>query len=178
MRKRTPSEKKYTTLGVGGGSGDSTRIWGMLESWREQIRTKLFPSFLFLLRDFENLYKFLMDVNLSKITRITSCQKPCTYKEYRFMNTIPRDYNFYTFPHNQNAFFLWSVSQDTQMEMEFLVYSFDSLGVSFMTIWDIVVWAMNHKKHVNIQIPVCPLIQGHFSSNLLWGYVWIALTYS
>ena len=122
-----------------GGSGDSTIIWGMLESWREQIRTKLFPSFLFLLRDFENLYKFLMDVNLSKITRITGCQKPCTYKEYRFMNTIPRDYNFYTFLQNQNAFFLWSVSQNTQMEIEFLVYSFDSLGVSFMTIWDFVV---------------------------------------
>ena len=83
------------------------------------------------------------------------------------MNTIPRDYNFYTFLQNQNAFFLWSVSQNTQMEIEFLVYSFDSLGVSFMTIWDFVVWAMNHKKHVNIQIPVCPLIQGHFSSNLL-----------
>ena len=85
---------------------------------------------------------------MSKITRLTGCTKPCSYKEYNFLNTNLKDLSYYNFPDNQIAFCLWAVSQNTHIEEEVLVYSFESLvaelggslglflGFSFMTVWD------------------------------------------
>ena len=96
---------------------------------------------------------------MSKITRTTGCKKPCSYKEYKFINTNLKELSYYTFPKDQIAFCLWAVSQNTYIEEEVLVYSFESLiaelggslglflGFSFMTIWDgfknFVTWMMN-----------------------------------
>ena len=116
----------------------------------------------FFLRKFDDLYKMLLDADMSKISRITDCQKPCTYKEYKFVNTVLKDLSYYDFPEDQVAFCLWALSENTLVEEEVLVYSFHTLvaelggslglflGVSFMTIWDglksLLMWGMKLKK--------------------------------
>ena len=118
-------------------------------------------EFFFFFRDYEQLYTLLLDADMSKITRMTGCKKPCSYKEYNFVNTNLKDLSYYTFPEDQIAFCLWAVSQNTLIEEEVLVYSFQSLiaelggslglflGFSFMTIWDglknVVIWLMRQK---------------------------------
>ena len=98
---------------------------------------------------------------MSKIRRVTGCKKPCSYKEYNFVNTELKDLSYYDFPEDQVAFCLWAVSQNTHIEEEVLVYSFESLvaelggslglflGFSFMTVWDgfktCVIWMMKLK---------------------------------
>ena len=99
---------------------------------------------------------------MSKIRRVTGCKKPCSYKEYNFVNTELKDLSYYDFPEDQVAFCLWAVSQNTHIEEEVLVYSFESLvdelggslglflGFSFMTVWDgfktFVIWMMKLKR--------------------------------
>ena len=72
-----------------------------------------------------------------------------------------KDLSYYDFPKDQVAFCLLAVSQNTQIEEEVRVYSFESLvaelggslglflGFSFMTIWDgfksFVIWTINLK---------------------------------
>ena len=110
-------------------------------------------------REFEQLFTILLDADMSKITRVTGCKKPCSYKEYNFVNTNLKELAYYTFPKDQITFCLWAVSQNTHIEEEVLVYSFESLiaelggslglflGFSFMTIWDgfknFVTWMIN-----------------------------------
>ena len=78
-------------------------------------------------REFEQLFSLLLDADMSKITRMSGCRKPCSYKEYNFVNTNLKDLSYYTFPEDQIAFCLWAVSQNTHIEEEVLVYSFESL---------------------------------------------------
>ena len=71
----------------------------------------------------------LLDADMSKITRITNCQKPCTYKEYKFVNTVLKDLSYYDFPEDRVAFCLWALSQNILLEEEVLVYSLHTLVV-------------------------------------------------
>ena len=97
---------------------------------------------------------------------MTGCKNPCSYKEYKFVNKNLKDLVYYSFPDDQIAFCLWAVSQNTQIEEEVLVYSFESLvaelggslglflGFSFMTVWDgfknVALWIMELKKDDNV----------------------------
>ena len=128
------------------------RDWHPIPVWLSTIQC---------FREFEQLFTILLDADMSKITRKTGCKKPCSYKEYNFVNTNLKELSYYTFPEDQIAFCLWAVSQNTHIEEEVLVYSFESLiaelggalglflGFSFMTIWDglknFVTWMMNLK---------------------------------
>ena len=149
-----------------------------LDEWSQEERNvctskhqfRLFPFFpihpiwletIHCFREFDQLFKILLDADMSKITRITGCKNPCIYKEYNFVNTNLKELSYYTFQKDQIAFCLWAVSQNTYVEEEVLVYSFESLnaelggslglflGFSFMTIWDgfkdFVTWMMNLK---------------------------------
>ena len=133
------------------------RDWHPIPVWLSTIQC---------FREFEQLFTILLDADMSKITRKTGCKKPCSYKEYNFVNTNLKDLSYYTFPEDQIVFCLWAVSQNTLIEEEVLVYSFESLiaelggslglflGFSFMTIWDglknALIWMMRQKKDDNI----------------------------
>ena len=93
---------------------------------------------------------------------MTGCKRPCSYKEYKFVSTNFKEFNYIDFPKDLVVFCLWAVSQYTQAEEEVLVYPFQSflaefggslslfLGFSFMTIWDgmksLALWTMEIKK--------------------------------
>ena len=97
---------------------------------------------------------------LSQIVKLTGCKRPCSYKEYKIVNS--KEFTQINSPEDQFLLCLWAVSPFTQIEDEVLVYSFESfiaefggclslfLGVSFMTIWDgvkgVFLWTMKLKK--------------------------------
>ena len=99
---------------------------------------------------------------LSQIVKLTGCKRPCSYKEYKFVNTNLNELNYIDYPKDQVVFCLWAVSPYTQLEEEVLVFPFQSLmaefggslglflGVSFMTIWDgmtsLVLWMVEIKQ--------------------------------
>ena len=88
-----------------------------------------------------------MNSATSKITKLTGCNRPCSYKQYKFVNKF-EDWTRENFPGSPLSMSLWAVSEYTQIVEEVLVYPFESfmaefggalglfLGVSFMTIWD------------------------------------------
>ena len=67
---------------------------------------------------FEQLYWVLMQVEVDEIVRRTGCKKPCSYSEYKFMNSNPREIVVADFPKDQIGFALWAVSQNTKFEEE------------------------------------------------------------
>ena len=111
------------------------------------------------------MYNRLFNADMSTIMKLTGCLSPCAYKEYSFVNTNPKEYtlvNTIKSPENSLAFCLWSVSQNTLVEEESLVYSFESwlaefggslglfLGFSFVTISDgmksLAIWMKKNVK--------------------------------
>ena len=101
---------------------------------------------------------------MSTIMKLTGCLSPCTYKEYKFVNTNRKEYttvNAIQYPEKSMAFCLWSVSPNTLVEEESLVYSFESwlsefggslglfLGFSFMTIWEGIKTFLAFTKNIN-----------------------------
>ena len=99
-------------------------------------------------RWFEEKYRVLMNSATSKITKLTGCNRPCSYKQYKFVNKFEDSTRSKNSLGSSLSMGLWAVSEYTQIEEEFLVYPFESfmaefggalglfLGVSFMTIWD------------------------------------------
>ena len=139
-------------------------------STKKQIRF-LLPDLDFVwwivFRQFERLYIDLYNAPLSQIVKMTGCKRPCSYKEYKFLNTNLKEFSYYytqtmDYPKDQVVFCLWAVSPYTQLEEEVLVFPFQSLmaefggslglflGFSFMTIWDgmtsLVLWMVEIKQ--------------------------------
>ena len=113
-------------------------------------------------RQFKRLYIDLTNAPLSQIVEMTGCKRPCSYREYKFVNTNIKEFTYADYPKDQVVFCLWAVSKYTQVKEEVLVYPFQSLvaefggslglflGFSFMTIWDgmrsLILWVMEVKK--------------------------------
>ena len=95
-------------------------------------------------RKYENLYGNLIVEDLDGIYKRTGCLKPCHYMKY----WIEGDRLPTSFKSNNFLFGLNSVSNDTFVETELLIYPWTSLvaefggtlslflGVSFMSLWD------------------------------------------
>ena len=74
---------------------------------------------------------------------MTGCGKPCVYSQYRFVGDMIATSTV----SDKFIFSMWSVSEDTEVQTEVLVYPLTSLvaefggtlglflGVSFMTAW-------------------------------------------
>ena len=67
---------------------------------------------------FEQLNWLVMQVEVDEIVRVTGCKKPCSYSEYKLMNSNPREILLAAFPKDQIGFALWAVSQNTHFEEE------------------------------------------------------------
>ena len=52
------------------------------------------------------------------VEKMFDCLKPCSYKEYKFANSNPKDLVLAAVPDDQIAIGLWAVSQYTQFEEE------------------------------------------------------------
>ena len=46
---------------------------------------------------------FLMQNELEEIVRVTACKKPCSYSEYKLMNTNPREFVVAEMPKDQSC---------------------------------------------------------------------------
>ena len=105
---------------------------------------KVDQFFISICRMYEKLYNKLWIEDLDGIYRRTGCLKPCHYMKYKIEgDRLPTSYKSKNF-----LFSLNSVSNDTFVETELLVYSWTSLvaefggslslflGISFMSLWD------------------------------------------
>ena len=89
---------------------------------------------------------------LTFISNKTGCKSPCSYKEYKFVNTNLKELTYADYPEDQLVLCMWAVSQYTQVfvfvfamlavfssvcivciqvEEEVLVYPFQSLVAEF-----------------------------------------------
>ena len=55
---------------------------------------------------------------VDEVERLTGCLKPCSYKEYKILNTQPKKMVVAAVPDDQLAIILWAVTQYTQFEEE------------------------------------------------------------
>ena len=60
----------------------------------------------------------LLIKEVDEVERMTGCLKPCSYKEYKFVNSQPKDMVVAAVPDDQLAILLWAVTQYTQFEEE------------------------------------------------------------
>ena len=70
---------------------------------------------LILFRQFEKIYVDLSTAPLTYISKKTGCQRPCSYKEYKFVNTNLKELTYADYPDDQLVLCLWAVSQYTQV---------------------------------------------------------------
>ena len=52
---------------------------------------------------------------LTYISKKTGCKRPCSYKEYKFVNTNLKELTYTDYPDDQLVLCLWGVSQYTQV---------------------------------------------------------------
>ena len=55
---------------------------------------------------------------VDEVERLTGCLKPCSYNEYKFVNSNPKELVAAYVPEDQLAIILWAVTQYTQFEEE------------------------------------------------------------
>ena len=65
----------------------------------------------------ENATAFMIN-EINEVERLTGCLKPCSYGEYKFVNTNPKNLPVSAVPDNQLAIVLWAVTKYTQFEEE------------------------------------------------------------
>ena len=112
-------------------------------------------------------YASLANMGSEGITQLTGCKKPCVYHKYSLIGKYVT-----MFPSQDYLFSLLSVSNNTRVETEVLVYPLTSLvaefggtlglflGVSFLTIWD---GAQYMVKKIEIKPPTKFFYSQHLS---------------
>ena len=77
-----------------------------------------------LFRQFEKSYVDLSTAPLTYISKKTGCKHPCSYKEYKFVNTNLKELTYADYPDDQLVLCLWAVSQYTQVLVFVSVFVF------------------------------------------------------
>ena len=68
------------------------------------------------------MYEALRVTDLEDITKMTGCQKPCSYQKYQFLRQEPT-----SLKHEHFSFSLWAVSSKTTIRTEQLIFPIASL---------------------------------------------------
>ena len=89
------------------------------EKWNQQNQSVCTTQNQFNLYD--QLFALYLMFEIDKIERLTGCLKPCHYKEYKFVNSNPKDQLLAQVPDNQISIDFWAVSEYTQFEEEVLL---------------------------------------------------------
>ena len=55
---------------------------------------------------------------VDQVKRMTGCLTPCSYKEYKLMLSLPKDYVLAEVPDDQIAVGLWAASWSTEFREE------------------------------------------------------------
>ena len=58
---------------------------------------------------------------VDEVERMSGCLKPCSYKEYKFVNSNPKPFLLGQVPADQIVVGLWAVSEYTRFEEEVLL---------------------------------------------------------
>ena len=67
---------------------------------------------------YDELFTMYSVIEVDQIERLTGCLKPCHYKEYKLLNSNPKDLILVKVPEDQIAIGIWAVSHYTQFEEE------------------------------------------------------------
>ena len=93
-------------------------------------------------KQFGQYHTTLSLAEFDDIVETIGCMKPCSYKEFKFVNSNPEEV-----PSSPGMVIFWPASKNTKIEEEVLLYPFTSflaefggalglfLGFSFLTIW-------------------------------------------
>ena len=98
---------------------------------------------------FEQLHWFLIQNEVDEVVRKTGCRKPCSYKEYKFMNSNPREIVVAEMPQDQIGFALWPVSQNTNFEEEVIIVQLFTIPFAIFTTFVLLHF------HLNQATPLC-----------------------
>ena len=83
------------------------------DKWSQQDREICSTDQQF--RELGKIYEELMTAVMDEIVEMTGCKKPCTYKEYKFMSSIPIEEPLTKTPEDQIFIAFWAVSRTTQV---------------------------------------------------------------
>ena len=72
-------------------------------------------------QQFETLIEASTIDEINKLKKITGCLTPCSYKEYKFLTSVPKNLFIPLVPDDQIGVLLWAMSRDTDMNEEVLL---------------------------------------------------------
>ena len=70
---------------------------------------------------FEKKFEASLLDEINKVKKITGCLTPCSYKEYRFLTSVPKKLYMPFVPDDQIGVLLWAMSRDTDINEEVLL---------------------------------------------------------
>ena len=84
----------------------TTQVGGVLCTTRDQFK------------QFDTFFKTSTTDEIDQVKKLTGCQTPCSYKEYKFLTSVPKTLEMPLVPDDQIAVALWGVSRNTEIKEE------------------------------------------------------------
>ena len=85
-------------------------------------------------QEFEHLSSLIITEEVDQVKRMTGCLTPCSYKEYKLMLSVPKDFVLAVVPDDQIAVGLWAASWSTEFREEVSVTLNDITKVQKLTL--------------------------------------------
>ena len=69
-------------------------------------------------KQFDTFFKTSTTNEIDQVKKLTGCLTPCSYKEYKFLTSVPKTLEMPLVPDDQIAVALWGVSRNTEIKEE------------------------------------------------------------